>query len=42
MKTCLFHIHSLGFDCTLNASLFDLHDPSFVSSLLYKSACMDL
>ena len=26
------------FDCKLNASLFDLHGPSFVSSRLYKSA----
>ena len=30
------------FDCKLNASLADLHGPSFVSSILYKSAFMDL
>ena len=32
------------FDCKLNASLFDLYGPSFVSSILpvYKSAFMDL
>ena len=30
------------FDCKLNASLFDLHGPSFVSSILYKSTLMDL
>ena len=30
------------FDCKLNASLFDLHGHSFVSSILYKSAFMDL
>ena len=30
------------FDCKLNASLFDLHGPSFVSSISYKSAFMDL
>ena len=28
--------------CKLNASLFDLHGPSFVSSILYKSGFMDL
>ena len=32
----------LRFDCKLNVSLFDLHGPSFVSSILYKSAFMDL
>ena len=31
-----------SFDCKLNASLFDLDDPSFVSSILNKSAFMDL
>ena len=30
------------FDCKLNATLFDLHGPSFVSSILYKSVFMDL
>ena len=30
------------FDCKLNASRFDLHGPSFVSSIPYKSAFMDL
>ena len=30
------------FDGKLNASPFDLHGPSFVSSILYKSAYMDL
>ena len=30
------------FDCKLNASPSDLHGPSFVSSILYKSAFMDL
>ena len=30
------------FDCKLNASLVDLHGPSFISSILYKSAIMDL
>ena len=30
------------FDCKLNASLFDLHGLLFVSSILYKSAYMDL
>ena len=30
------------FDCKLNASLFDLHGRSFVSSILYMSAFMDL
>ena len=32
------------FDCKLNASLFNLHvhGPSFVSSILYKYAFMDL
>ena len=31
-------------DCKLNASLFDLHvhGPSFVSSILYKSAFIDI
>ena len=35
MKICLFHIHP-RFDCKLKASLFDLHGPSFVSSILYS------
>ena len=30
------------YDCKLNASLFDQHDPSSVSPILYKSAFMDL
>ena len=30
------------FDCKLNASLFDLHGPLFVSAILYKSAFIDL
>ena len=30
------------FDGKQNASLFDLHGPSFVFSILYKSAFMDL
>ena len=30
------------FDFKLNASLFDLHGPSFVFSILYKFAFMDL
>ena len=30
------------FDCKLNASHYELHGPSFVSSVLYKSAFMDL
>ena len=30
------------FDGKVNASLFDLHGPSFVSSISYKSAFMDL
>ena len=30
------------FDGKLNASVFDLHGLSFVSSILYKSAFMDL
>ena len=30
------------FDCKLNASLVDLHGPSFVSSILYKSAFMEI
>ena len=30
------------FDGKLNASLFDLHGPSFVSSIVYKSTFMDL
>ena len=30
------------FDCKLNESLFDLHGPSFVSSILYKSAFMEI
>ena len=38
MKTCLFCIQILG----LTASLFDLHGPSFVSSILYKSTFMNL
>ena len=42
LRTCLFHIHNLGFNCKLNAGLVYLHGPSFVSSILYKSAFMDL
>ena len=30
------------FDFKVNASLFDLHGPPFVSSILYKSAFMDI
>ena len=30
------------FDCKLNTSLFYLHGPTFVSSILYKSAFIDL
>ena len=30
------------FEGKLNVSLFDLQGLSFVSSILYKSACMDL
>ena len=30
------------FDCKLKARLFDLHGPSYVFSVLYKSAFMDL
>ena len=30
------------FDSKLNASVFDLRGPSFVFSVLYKSAFMDL
>ena len=41
MKTCVSY--SLPrFNCKFNASGFDLHGPSFVSSVLYKSAFMDL
>ena len=29
-------------DGKLNASIFDLRGPSFVFSILYKSACMDI
>ena len=32
----------LSFDGILNASLFDLYSSSFVSSILYKSAFIDL
>ena len=42
MKTCLFHIHNLGLTAKLNARAVDLHRPSFVSSILYKSAFMDI
>ena len=30
------------FDSKLNTSLVDLHGPSFVSAILYKSAFMEL
>ena len=30
------------FDCKLNACLFEIHGPSFVSSVFYKSAFVDL
>ena len=30
------------FDCKINVSLFDLDGPSVVSSILYKSAFIDL
>ena len=35
-------IDQCGFDCKLNASHVDLHGSSFVSSIIYKSAFMDL
>ena len=40
----MFVSHSYPrFDCKLNTkSLFDPHGPSFVSSILYKFAFMDL
>ena len=42
MKTCFVSYSYPRFDCKLNASLFDLHGPSFDFSILYKSAFMDL
>ena len=42
MKTCFFSYSYSRFDCKLNASLFDLDGLSYVSSILYESAFMDL
>ena len=42
MRNMFVSYSYLRFDCKLNASLFDLHHPSFVSSILCKSAFLDL
>ena len=42
MRNMFVSYSYLRFDYKLNASLSDLHGPSFVSSILCKSAFMDL